>query len=174
MSELKASLEQTLKFHVPLTVEELRGEDIPEPWTYGIRYRTTFGELDAQGHVSNVVYLRWFEALRMQYLRDYGWPEYATRDGTPMVLRRNEVDYLKVINLSQDIVVTGRTTRVGTSSCVMEYAVWSMGLCATGAAVLVFLDNDNAKSAIPEALKANILERDLNPARDCCELPPKP
>lgn len=151
---------QTPKYHVPLSIGELRDLQIPQPWNYGIRYRTTFGELDMQGHISNVTYLRWFETLRMSYLRDHGWPEYATPSGTPMVLRRVEVDFLKEINLSEDIVVTGRTTSLGNSSCVMNYAVWADGLRATGSAVLVFLDASGTKSDLPGRLRETVTEKD--------------
>lgn len=149
------------KYHGPLSIDELRDQQIPAPWNYGIRYRTTFGEIDMQGHISNVTYLRWFETLRMSYLRDFGWPEYATPNATPMVLRRVEVDFLKEINLSEDIIVTGRTVSVGNSSCVMNYAVWADGLRSTGSAVLVFLDASGAKSDLPGHLRKFITEKDL-------------
>ena len=150
----------TVQYHMPLSLDVLREHGISDPWTYGIRYRTTFGELDAQGHISNVTYLRWFETFRVQYLRDYGWPVYATKDGTPMVLRRVEVDFLKEINLSEDFIVTGRTTSLGNSSCVMTYAIWADGLRATGSAVLVFLDHDGRKIPLPSDLRATMISRD--------------
>jgi len=152
--------EVTLSYHVPLSAAELRNHGVPEPWNYAIRYRTTFGELDAQGHISNVTYLRWFEAFRVSYLRDYGWPEYATEHGTPMVLRRIEVDYLKEVSLSEDIIVTGRIISVGKSSCVMNYGVWSDGLRATGSAVLVFLDGNGNKSSLPGDLQEQAILND--------------
>ena len=34
--------------------------------------RVRFGELDALNHVNNVVYLRWYETLRVLYLEAYG------------------------------------------------------------------------------------------------------
>lgn len=117
-----------------------------------------------QGHISNVTYLRWFETLRMSYLRDYGWPEYATANATPMVLRRVEVDFLKEVNLSEDIIVTGRTVSIGNSSCVMNYAVWAGGLRSTGSAVLVFLDASGSKSNLPGDLRKFIVEKDLEAA----------
>lgn len=157
---MSAPARATLQYHIPLKVDVLREQGIADPWTYGIRYRTTFGELDAQGHISNVTYLRWFETFRVQYLRDYGWPAYATKDSTPMVLRRVEVDFLKEINLSEDFIVTGRTARIGKSSCVMDYAIWADGLRATGSAVLVFLDKQGGKIPLPSGLRAAMIAKD--------------
>ncbi|PTX56065.1 acyl-CoA thioester hydrolase [Litoreibacter ponti] len=149
-----------LPYHTPLDTPTLRGLGIPEPWGYGVADRTRFGELDALAHVSNVAYLRWFEAFRVHYLRDYGMTSYATADSPRMVLRRVEVDYLQEMKLSEDYITTGRTASVRRSSCVMNYAIWSQTLRATGSAVLVFLKNDGSKRPIPEDLRHAMITRD--------------
>lgn len=147
-------------YHSPLSEEALRELGIPEPWRYGVADRTRFGELDALAHVSNVVYLRWFENFRVHYLRDYGLTDYATATGPRMVLRQVQVDYLAELKLSEDYVVTGRTDSVRTNSCQMQYAIWSDTLRATGSAVLVFLNADGTKRPIPDALRRAMIERD--------------
>jgi len=58
-----------IPFLTPLDVAQLRASHIPEPWSYGIADRVRFGEIDVLGHVNNAAYLRWFENLRIQYLR---------------------------------------------------------------------------------------------------------
>lgn len=146
--------------HTPLERTVLRGWGVPAPWLFGIGFRATFGDLDAQQHVSNTVYLRWIEAFRVHYLREHGWPEYAAPATTPMVVRRCEIDYLKPVFLDDDVVVTGRTESVRVSSCVMKYAIWRHGLVAQAKAVLVFLDKNNQKTPIPKELRANMLEID--------------
>ncbi len=149
-----------LAYHTPLPASALRERGIPEPWRYGVADRTRFGELDALAHVSNVAYLRWFEAFRVHYLRDYGLREYATATGPRLVLRQVQVDYLAEMKLSEDYIVTGRTETLRTNSCQMQYAVWSGNLRATGSAVLVFLNADGTKRPIPEALRHQMVARD--------------
>lgn len=146
--------------HKPLDRAVLRSWGIPSPWTFGVGFQATFGDLDAQQHVSNVVYLRWIESFRVAYLRAYGWEEYATPGATPMVIRKYEIDYLRPCHLGDDIVVTGRTVSVRQSSCVMKYAIWRDGLVAEASCVLVFLDNDNLKGPIPAALRAEMMRAD--------------
>lgn len=149
-----------LLYHTPLSQSSLRDLGIPEPWRYGVADRTRFGELDALAHVSNVVYLRWFESFRVQYLRDYGLTDYATATGPRMVLRQVQVDYLAEMKLSEDYVVTGRTASLRQNSCQMNYAVWSGTLRATGSAVLVFLNADGTKRPVPDELRRNMIARD--------------
>lgn len=146
--------------HRPLDRSILRGWGVPAPWIYGIGFRATFGDLDAQNHVSNVIYLRWIEAFRVHYLRDYGWRDYATENASPMVIRKYEIDYIKACHLNDDIVVTGKTVSVGTTSCTMHYAIWRNGLVAEAKAVLVFLNKNNEKSPIPGELKSGMIDID--------------
>ncbi|GFE64273.1 thioesterase [Litoreibacter roseus] len=148
-----------LRYHRRLASETLRAWNIPPPWNYGVADRVRFGELDALGHVSNVAYLRWFEAFRVHYLRDYGITTYGA-DGPRMVLRQVQVDYLAEMQLSEDYIVTGRTDSVRSTSCQMHYAVWSGNLRATGSAVLVFLDQSGQKTKIPPDFRETVLARD--------------
>lgn len=148
------------KHFIPLTPGELRAHSVPEPWLYGVGFRATFGDLDAQNHVSNVKYLRWIEAFRVSYLRDYGWPEYATPSARPMVIRRYEIDYLKPAHLGDDIIVTGRTTTVRNTSCVMQYAIWRGEMIASATAVLVFLDHEGRKTPLPKDLRFGMIAQD--------------
>lgn len=148
------------KHFEPMQASELRSCGVPEPWNFGVGFRATFGDLDAQNHVSNVKYLRWIEAFRMSYLRAYGWPEYATPGATPMVIRRFQIDYLKPVHLDDDVIVTGRAAQVGSSSCTMDYMIWGDGLIAEASAVLVFLNHDGSKVGLPGDLRSNMIERD--------------
>ncbi|WP_171134882.1 MULTISPECIES: acyl-CoA thioesterase [unclassified Ruegeria] len=148
------------KHYEPIKAIDLRGYGVPEPWNFGVGFRATFGDLDAQNHVSNVKYLRWIEAFRMAYLRAYGWPEYATPGANLMVIRRFQIDYLKPVHLDDDVIVTGRTAQVGRSSCTMEYAIWGNGQIASASAVLVFLDQHGTKSDLPGTLRPLMIEWD--------------
>ena len=70
----------------PLGPDDLRAEGVPAPWTYGVKDRVRFGEIDALEHVNNTAYLRWFEQFRTLYFRDYGISDYGP-DAPVLVLR---------------------------------------------------------------------------------------
>ena len=113
-------------------------------WPYGYRDRVRFYELDALNHVNNVVFLRWFETIRVAYLQDYGLTEYSHTEADPeLVVRHLSADYLAPVFQNEDYIVTARTRLIKPSSFVMEYAVHAGGtLRATGDAVVVSLELD--------------------------------
>jgi len=103
--------------------------------------KVRFSELDALNHVNNVVYLEWFEALRVRYFRDYGISPYDGA-GPRLVLRTQEAAYLKPMFLDDAYVVVARTAAFRRTSFRMDYAVYSDSLCATSSAIVVQVSPD--------------------------------
>jgi len=145
----------------PLARPDLAQLAIPEPWTYGLMDKVRFYELDALGHVNNVSYLKWFETLRIPYLRDYGLTEFRPEDAQFVVIA-NAARYLAPMFLGESYVVTGRTASFRTTSFRMEYGVFRDGqLCASGEAVMVSLERDGVtKRPLAETAKAAFVARD--------------
>jgi len=145
----------------PLTRPALEQLSIPAPWAYGIRDRVRFYELDALNHVNNTAYLRWFETLRIPYVRDYGLSDYGP-DDPQLVLMSNSARYLAPMFLGDDYVVTGRTAGFRNSAFRMEYAVFRGDemTCAGEAVVVVLSPDGSEKCPIPDAVRARFLERD--------------
>jgi acyl-CoA thioester hydrolase len=150
----------TVPFLTPLHTDDLRAAGIPEPWSFGMADKVRFGEIDALQHVNNAVYLKWFENLRILYFADRdAW----TIDGKrpKVVLRNLGLDYRSEIKLTDEYILTGRVTKLGTSSFTMEYAVWVQGrLTTTSHAVMVMLNNDNSKRALPDQIRQMFIEQD--------------
>ncbi|MCY4336492.1 MAG: thioesterase family protein [Litoreibacter sp.] len=150
-----------MKYHTPLTRDELRELSIPEPWSYGTADRVRFGEIDALNHVNHTAYLRWFETFRINYFRDYGISNYD--DGSPrIVLKSITAEFIQEMVVAQDYIVTGRTTSFRNTSWVMEYAVWTdQGLMTTGSSVIVQLDpTTGAKLPLSASVRETLITRD--------------
>ena len=111
-------------------------------FSFGYRDRVRFYELDALNHVNNVVFLRWFETIRVAYFQEYGFSKYGPED--PMlVVRRATADFLAPAHQNDEYVVAARTRVIKPSSFIMDYAVTSDGtILATGDAVVVSVDRD--------------------------------
>lgn len=56
-------------------------------------------DIDYAGHVSNIVYIRWLEDLRLAWLDAYAPLSEMMEDGIGPVLLRTEIDYLRPIRL---------------------------------------------------------------------------
>ncbi len=132
----------TLPMLVPLTVEQLRREGVPEPFGFGRADRVRFGELDVLDHVNNARYLGWFETFRIAYLAAYG----ISRPGGPrpvLVLRSVAIEFRAPLHLDEAYIVAGRTRAYRTTSWSMEFGVWSAGrLRTTSEAVVVLMEGD--------------------------------
>ncbi|MEM1302073.1 MAG: thioesterase family protein [Pseudomonadota bacterium] len=147
-------------FLTPLSIEQLREEGIPSPWNFGLKDRVRFGELDVLNHVNNAAYLRWLENFRIQYFRDYGVSDYGD-DRPRIVLRNIGLEFLGEVHLNDAYVITGRTVSIRRTSWAMEYAVWVGGRQTTGGtAVLVLLNANGEKIALPDAWRNAFTSRD--------------
>ncbi len=131
-------------------------------WSYGYTDRVRFGELDALNHVNNVVFLRWFETIRVAYVQDYKFSSYSGDDDPMLVVRRVTADYHAPMFQNEDYTITARTRSIKSSSFVMDYAAFSGGtLRATGEAVVISLEQDGKtrRAHSPEAVEA-VITRD--------------
>ncbi len=144
----------------PLTGDALRDAGVPAPWTYGIKDRVRFGELDALNHVNNVVYLRWYETLRVQYMEDYEVIDLAGPD-PKFVVKSVSVDYRAEVQRGADYINVGRTVSMRNTSFAMEYATFVDGIITTtGTCVAVVLNADNSKRPLTDTLRQRFIERD--------------
>ncbi|MEM7720022.1 MAG: acyl-CoA thioesterase [Pseudomonadota bacterium] len=145
----------------PLTPSQLVAHGI-EGFSYGYTEKVRFHELDALNHVNNVVFLRWFETIRVRYVQEYGLSSYQADDDPQLVVRRVTADYLAPVLINEDYVVTARTSLVKPSSFIMEYGLFVDGEPrASGEAVCVSLTPDGtARQAHRRDAIRMMVERD--------------
>jgi acyl-CoA thioester hydrolase len=144
------------RYLTPLTRAELDVAGIPAAWPFGLRDRVRFSEIDALGHVNHTACLRWFESLRVLYMKERGISAY---DGTGplIVLKSVSVDYRAEMFLGEDYVVTARTAAFRRASLEMRYAAFAPDLRVEGSAVIVLLARDGSgKHPLSEAQKGRL------------------
>jgi acyl-CoA thioester hydrolase len=80
--------------------------------------RVRWAEVDMQGVVFNAHYLTYADVCITEYWRAIGlrYPEDLTADGTDTFVRKATVDYLAAARYDDELVVCGRTARIGSSS----------------------------------------------------------
>jgi acyl-CoA thioester hydrolase len=125
-----------------------------------IRWR----DCDAFGHVNNAVYATYLEECRDE------WCERAL-DGTgdiwDYVLARVAIDFRRELRQEDDeIVVSCRLTRIGTSSLTLREAIRTTAgeLSAESEAVLVARDRDTGRSRPMTPTEREAFERALESA----------
>ena len=141
-----------------------------------------FGDLDAMGHVNNVVYLKWIETARIAYWirvtgqkAHAGVPETGGASHEPgpgimsgvlidMILARTEIDYRSPVSYGETLDVFVRTSLIKRSSLVFYYAVVSRTdgrTVADAKTVIVCYDYAGLRSKpVSPELRASILALD--------------
>ncbi len=129
-------------------------------FAFGYRDRVRFYELDALNHVNNVVFLKWFETIRVSYAIARHMTTYSTTGDDPqLVVRHLSADYFAPMYQNETYVVAARTRSIKPSSLIMEYAVTSNGeVRAKGDCVIVSLEQDGRtrRAHHPEAVRAMV------------------
>lgn len=140
-------------FLTSLYPEALRRAGIAEPWSYGMADRVRFGEIDALNHVNNVEYLRWYETLRVNYLHDYGIYKYVV-ENSKFVVKTVGLNYKTEVHHGANYINVARTTQMRNTSFTMQYVTFVDGqITTTGDAVIVLLNADNRKCALPDEMR---------------------
>jgi len=133
--------------------------DIPVAW----------GEMDAYGHVNNIVYFRYFETARMAYFEKLASPEFVNRNPLGPILASTSCRFRAPLAFPDRISVGARVARVDEDRFVMFYAVYShrlQKLAAEGEGTIVCFDyRENRKAPLPAELKQKIsaLENSAGP-----------
>jgi len=126
--------------------------DIPVAW----------GDMDAFGHVNNVMYFRYFESARVAYFDRLGIMEETRRTGAGAILASTECRYKLPVTHPDTLSVGAKVTDMGDDRFVMIHAAFSHRhgrIAAEGQAVLVsYSYREQRKTAIPEDLRRRISE----------------
>ena len=124
--------------------------DIPVAW----------GEMDAFGHVNNVVYLRWFETGRMAFFSQVGVSLRDIEQGAGPILTHTSCSFRKPVTFPDTITVHTAISRIGTKSFVMQYRVESHALgdtAAEGDGTVVWFDYGQGTTVpVPDELRARL------------------
>lgn len=116
-------------------------------------------EMGGYSHVKNVVYVRYFECVRIKYLKEIGLNDLKSKTGMYIILAQTICNYLKPLAYPDQITVGAKVKSMGKSSFVMEYIIVSekIGVAATGEEVIVLYDYNNSKKAeLPRVIKEAI------------------
>lgn len=120
-----------------------------------------WGEMDALGHVNNIIYFRYFETGRIKYLEAIGVANFGERNDVP-VLAHVELNYRAQVTYPSRLDVGIRVPELRNRSFVMDCAIFFGGtdtLAADGTSATVWIDKTTGKAIpLPEQLRSRIAE----------------
>ena len=79
-----------------------------------------WGDLDAYGHVNNIVYLKWFEAARAVYATRVGVEVLPSQQGVGAVLASLSCKFHRQLRYPNEVIVGVRISRMSIGSVTLE------------------------------------------------------
>ncbi|MEB3754463.1 thioesterase family protein [Acinetobacter sp. MD2(2019)] len=127
---------------------------------YPIIYQQSvaWGDMDAFGHVNNVVYYRYIESARIEYLNAL----HLFDEEIYSVVASSQCQYLKPLFFPDQLKIGARVVEMRNSAVRMEYLLWSEKqqlVVALAEAVIVFVDPVQLKKMpIPEKIRQQFIQ----------------
>lgn len=125
-----------------------------------LRQQVIWGDMDAFGHVNNIVYFRYFEDARMAYFDKTGVSALKEQRNIGPILASAQCDFRRPLAYPDSISIGARAVIAGPRKINVEYAVYSdqlESIAAEGSSLIIFYDYNQACSCeIPEHIAAGI------------------
>ncbi|GGB49709.1 thioesterase [Oceanisphaera marina] len=126
--------------------------DLPVVW----------GDMDALQHVNNVVYFRYFETIRIEYLRRIGMLEVLANKQVSPVLAETSARYRRPVIFPDTLLVEARVSKLAEHGFTMEYQITSKAqgrVTTEGTARIVMLNvTTGGKATLSDTLKQQIMQ----------------
>lgn len=126
-----------------------------------------WGDMDAYGHVNNVVYFRYFEQARIAYLDRIGWLRLKEEAGLGPIVAATSARYRKPLTYPDRLYVAAKAVDILDDRVRFLYRLASTRLqtiAAEGDVLVVSYDyRRSQKTPIPEAIRAAILALETPP-----------
>jgi acyl-CoA thioester hydrolase len=114
-----------------------------------------WGEMDALGHVNNIMYFRYFETARMRYLERAGLLDIMKEIGIGPILAKTSCTFKIPIYYPDTLTVGTRVSTIGNTHFNTEYIIFSEkhGVAAFGDGIIVTFDyRANGKAPVPDVV----------------------
>ena len=88
-----------------------------------VQFPIQWGDLDAYGHVNNLAYLKWFEAVRALYALRVGVDVLPRKKGVGAVLASISCKYLRQASYPGYVVAGVRVTRLSVGGITLNFRI---------------------------------------------------
>ena len=120
-----------------------------------------WGDMDAFGHVNNVLYYRYIESARIRYMDELN----IFQHDVYTVVASNQCKYIRPVFYPDQLKIGARVEEMRNSALRMSYLLWSeqqQAIVALGEAVMVCVDKENMlKLPIPEIIRQKVTKIEL-------------
>ncbi len=119
-----------------------------------------WGDMDSFQHVNNIVYFRYFENSRIEYLRRIGWVEVEQETGVGPIVSALEAKFRKPLTFPDIISIGARLGTLGEDRFTLQHIIVSHDLAAIATegegTIVTFNYRENRKAPVPEKMREKI------------------
>lgn len=115
----------------------------PEKYKFNHQQIVAWGDMDAYGHLNNVMFARYFENARAEFFTRKGlWKNPSRIEGGAPVLTRLAIEFRRQVKFPAKLDVTIEIISVNSRGFVMPCSIWNeAGDCAaTASAAFIWFD----------------------------------
>ncbi|MDM1262888.1 acyl-CoA thioesterase [Acinetobacter indicus] len=116
-----------------------------------------WGDMDALGHVNNVMYYRYIESARIHYMDQIR----MMQQSFSTVVASNQCKYMRPVFYPDTLKIGVRVEEIRNSAFRMHYILWSeqqQAVVASAEAVMVCVNSESMqKMPLPESIRQRIL-----------------
>jgi acyl-CoA thioester hydrolase len=126
-----------------------------------IEIPVVWGEMDAMGHVNNIVYFRYFENARIAYFEKIDFIHFMNETGIGPILAATQCKFRLPLTYPDKVSIGAKIAKLEDASLTMAYYVVShkhQKIAAEGEGMIVSYDyRGNKKVSIPDEIRKRIL-----------------
>lgn len=126
-----------------------------------------WADMDSFQHVNNVVYFRYFENARVEYLRRIGWWDYMTETGIGPIVGSTQARFRRPVKYPDTLLAGAKAISFSNDRFTLRHVLVSQNtgeMVTEGDALVVCMDyRNNVKVAIPEVLRQRMDELESGP-----------
>ncbi|KJV42559.1 acyl-CoA thioesterase [Acinetobacter indicus] len=116
-----------------------------------------WGDMDALGHVNNVMYYRYIESARIHYMDQIR----MMQQSFSTVVASNQCKYMRPVFYPDTLKIGVRVEEIRNSAFRMHYILWSeqqQAVVASAEAIMVCVNSESMqKMPLPESIRQRIL-----------------
>src|SRR5437016_13094591 len=95
-----------------------------------VEQNVIWGEMDAYQHVNNVVYFRYFENARLEYIRRLDWFAFEEATGIGPILSATQARFRRPLTYPDTIAIGARLLTLDTDRFHLEHKIVSLAQSA--------------------------------------------
>lgn len=129
-----------------------------------LKLRIDWSELDVFNHVNNVMFAKYMQAARVNFMEHLGIMESYRSNKIGFMVAATSVIYLKPLHYPGQITIRSHVKEIKTTSFILMHAIYNdqNELCASGEDVIVYFDfNKNQKMSLGSNTLALLNEKQI-------------